>query len=91
MRNESASMVLGNRAVDSAMGGYILDSGTDMNEPTSFGNQAPTKVQCAECHWQGLSSELIALLGDSILRCPVCHVPFARYPQKAEHLWSDPY
>ena len=57
--------------------------------------QTPTKVQCAECHWQGLSSDLrphgspAGLLG--MLMCPICNAPFARYPQRAEHLWSDPY
>jgi hypothetical protein len=57
-------------------------------------NAAPAKVQCAECHWQGLSSDLVvrddALL-IQMLACPLCGSPFARYPQRAEHLWSDPY
>ena len=57
--------------------------------PISFGNQSPNKVQCAECHWQGLATELV-LCGES-LACPVCRTPFSRYPQRAEHLWSDPY
>jgi NAD-dependent SIR2 family protein deacetylase len=54
---------------------------------------APTKVQCAECHWVGLSSHLFQRCphGEALLVCPVCESPFARYPQKAEHLWSDPY
>jgi len=57
---------------------------------TSFGNQAPTKVQCAECHWVGLSSDLREHFFDALV-CPVCDTPFARYPQRVEHLWSDPY
>jgi hypothetical protein len=77
-----------------ALGDDFVDCGSDMNE-TTLNNQAPTKVQCAECHWTGLSSELeIAVrrgLTDSVLACPVCWTAFARYPQKAEHLWSDPY
>jgi hypothetical protein len=55
----------------------------------SFSNQTPTEVQCAGCHWQGLSSDLV-LRGDD-LGCPVCGTPFTCYPQRAEHLWSDPY
>ena len=69
---------------------------------TSFGNQAPTKVQCAECHWLGISSELVhheftehymgrTVKFGPVLECPVCRTPFARYPQRIEHLWSDPY
>jgi NAD-dependent SIR2 family protein deacetylase len=65
------------------------------NVITSFGNQAPMKLQCAECHWQGLASDLKRLndprRGDEVLACPVCRSPFARYPQRIEHLWSDPY
>jgi hypothetical protein len=56
---------------------------------TGFGNQSPTKVQCAECHWLGLSRDLVLRI--DVLCCPVCGTPFARYPQRVEHLWSDPY
>lgn len=65
-----------------------------MTEDTPGRNASPAKVQCAECHWLGLSSELILHGGfepESQLLCPVCKSPFARYPQRAEHLWSDPY
>ena len=31
----------------------------------SFSNQTPTEVQCAGCHWQGLSSDLV-LRGDDL-------------------------
>jgi hypothetical protein len=58
-------------------------------------NVAPTKVQCADCHWLGLSSGLeISVrrgLTDSTLVCPICRAPFGRYPQRPEHHWSDPY
>lgn len=63
----------------------------------SFGNQSPMKVQCAECHWQGLATELLREdpvgldEGTSVMVCPICRTPFARYPQRIEHLWSDPY
>jgi len=65
------------------------------DQPTSFGNQAPMKVQCAECHWQGSAADLVRVdrvpeLGP-VLCCPICRTPFARYPQRVEHLWSDPY
>lgn len=75
-----------------ALGDDFVDCGSDMNE-TTLNNQAPTKVQCAECHWTGLSSHLFQRCphGEALLVCPVCESPFARYPQKAEHLWSDPY
>lgn len=71
--------------------GIGRDFGVSESLHQSFGNQAPTKVQCAECHWLGLSSELIGRLADDTLCCPICATPFARYPQKVEHLWSDPY
>ncbi len=61
---------------------------------TSFGNQAPMKVQCAECHWLGSAADLVTRgtpFDEDKLRCPVCLSPFARYPQRVEHLWSDPY
>lgn len=61
----------------------------------SFGNQAPMKIQCAECHWMGLASELIGAPFPSeestVLCCPVCLTKFSKYPQRIEHLWSDPY
>ena len=54
-------------------------------------NASPAKVQCAECHWLGLSTDLERQWGEDGLCCPICRNPFARYPQRAEHLWSDPY
>lgn len=66
-----------------------------MSDESPARNAAPAKVQCAECRWLGLSSDLkqhgspAGLLG--LLSCPICNSPFARYPQRAEHLWSDPY
>jgi hypothetical protein len=56
---------------------------------TSFGNQAPQKVQCATCHWLGTAADLVGR--ENKLCCPICNTPFARYPQRVEHLWSDPY
>jgi hypothetical protein len=84
-------VVLGYWSIDPNMGRDILDCGMDMNQPTSFDNQSPTKVQCAECHWVGISSQLVGIAEDNTLRCPICFAPFARYPLRAEHLWSDPY
>ena len=63
-----------------------------MSQPdklTSFGNQAPMKVQCATYHWLGTAADLVER--DEKLCCPICNTPFARYPQRVEHLWSDPY
>jgi hypothetical protein len=49
-----------------------------------------TEEQRAACHWVGLSTDLTPR-ADETLACPICNAPFARYPQRAEHLWSDPY
>lgn len=54
-------------------------------------NAAPAKVQCAECHWMGSTNDLVLIWQPDSIGCPICKTPFARYPQRAEHLWSDPY